>query len=75
MAGRVNGRAIWRDLRCGAKDCSRLLARAYLYPGSRVNIRCPRCGQMNDFRLTPGMEQVALDTNVDSRTMGDDRSG
>jgi phage FluMu protein Com len=60
---KANGRSVWRDLRCGGKDCGRQLARGYLMTGSRLELRCPKCGRMNAFRLVGGaLEELALDT-------------
>ena len=37
-------RMVWRDCRCRA--CGRLLCRAIITNGTKIEIRCPRCAAM-----------------------------
>jgi len=34
------------------RKCNRLLFRAYLAPGTMIQIRCPKCGGMISFKST-----------------------
>ena len=43
-------RVFWTDVRCGGDSCGRLLARAYLPIGARLEIRCPKCGRANAIK-------------------------
>lgn len=61
-------RVFWMDLRCGGDGCSRLLSHAYLPVGARVEIRCPKCGRPNAFKVlrsSSDRSSIALDTTVE----------
>jgi phage FluMu protein Com len=44
-------RVFWMDVRCSGDHCGRLLARAYLPTGAKLEIRCPKCGRANTINV------------------------
>ena len=50
-------RYIWRECRCRA--CGKLLCRAIITDGAKIEIRCQRCGHMAVFPMPEAEKQEA----------------
>lgn len=52
-----------RELRCSKEDCNRMLGMSHMEPGSKLQIKCPRCKTVTEFRSYQTITQATQDDN------------